>query len=71
MGDKEHNIKLTLSRQAQREVRNVSEDIDVWIPMLEKMINKDIDNSNEFENIDDINFSGSSDTNVNELDFIG
>ena len=38
--------------------------------MLETSI-EDIDNSNEFENIDDINFSGSSDTNVNELDFIG
>ena len=69
MGDQQHNIELTKAREEAREIRAIKE-VKIWLPMLETSI-EDIDNSNEFENIDDINFSGSSDTNVNELDFIG
>lgn len=69
MGDPKHNIELTKAREEAREIRAIKE-VKIWLPMLETSI-EDIDNSNEFENIDDINFSGSSDTNVNELDFIG
>ena len=70
MGDPQHNIELTKKREEAREIRKIKE-VEIWLPILEEMIDKDIDNSNEFENIDNINFSGGSDTNVNELDFIG
>lgn len=70
MGDPQHNIELTKSREEERKVRKIKE-VKIWLPMLEEMINKDIENSNEFENIDNIGFSGNSDTNINELDFIG
>lgn len=70
MGDPQHNIELTKAREEAREIRKIKE-VKIWLPMLEEMINQDIENSNEFENIDNIDFSGSSDTNINELDFIG
>lgn len=70
MGDPEHNIELTKKREEAREIRRIKE-VNIWLPILKEMIDKDIDNSKEFENIDNIDFSGSSNTNVNELDFIG
>jgi type IV secretion system protein VirD4 len=70
MGSKEHNIELTKEREAQRPVRAIKE-AEIWLPMLEELIEKDIDNSNELENINDINFTDENADENNELNFIG
>lgn len=71
MGDKDHNIQLTKDREEKRTIRKI-QDAKIWLPILETEIENDIDNSNEFENINNIDFSGDNPetTKVDDLSFI-
>lgn len=69
MGDKEHNIKLTKEREAQREIRVIQE-IDIWLPILEETMAKDINNSKELENINNISFSDDESTDSDTTNYV-
>lgn len=68
MGDKEHNIKITIERQENRKKRIIDKNLDIWLPIMAEKL--DIDNSNEFENINDINFSDNNDSTEEDVNFI-
>lgn len=59
MGDKEHNINLTKTREDKRPVRAIQE-LDIWLPILKE----NIENNRENENINDINFNDEDDIDL-------